>query len=236
MTYLEGEVLSVASIAKPAGWWTGNVVKYDTIIKVDSQSGLKPGMSTTVELFLAEHKNVLTIPVAAVVEQTDGFYCWVKAGENTQRRRLELGDSNDQFIVVNSGLAEGDEVVLNPIDLIDEAQAEALKPRRDRKEADESKAAGVMTSDKTMEASRPGKSQPQASDKKPNDQQAMKAMVNQILEDGDKNKDGVLTKDEFDEKSKPHFEQTDANSDGKVDAAELGAGLKRMMEAAKGQK
>ena len=44
------------------------------------------------------------------------------------RRELELGDSNDQFIVVTGGLEAGDEVVLNPRAHIDEAQAAALKP------------------------------------------------------------------------------------------------------------
>ena len=132
-TYLDGEVLSVASIAKPPGWWTGNVVKYDTIIGVDSQSSLKPGMSATVELFLARYNDVLMIPVAAVVEQEDGFFCWVKTGDGTQRRGLELGDSDDQFIIVNSGLKEGDEVVLNPIAYVDEARVEALKPKRSEK-------------------------------------------------------------------------------------------------------
>ena len=56
---LDGEVLSVASMAAPAGWWNGNMVKYETIIKVDTQSALKPGMSTNVQIILAQHENVL---------------------------------------------------------------------------------------------------------------------------------------------------------------------------------
>ncbi|MEM9589567.1 MAG: hypothetical protein AAGA03_19950, partial [Planctomycetota bacterium] len=50
---LEAEVTSVASVAQPAGWWTGNVVKYDTIIKLPETPGLKPGMSAAVEIVLA---------------------------------------------------------------------------------------------------------------------------------------------------------------------------------------
>jgi len=129
---LDGEVSSVAPVTRPAGWWTGNVVKYDTIIKLPSVPGLKPGMSAEVEVILARHENVLTIPVAAVVETAQGDFCWVRTTEGArQRRTLQLGDTNDNFIVVKAGLEEGDEVVLDPLASIEEAQTLALTPRDD---------------------------------------------------------------------------------------------------------
>ena len=67
---LEGEVSSVASVTEPAGEWNGYVVKYETIVKLPSVPGLKPGMSAEVEVILALYENVLMIPVAAVVETT----------------------------------------------------------------------------------------------------------------------------------------------------------------------
>jgi len=124
---LSGEVTSVASVAQPAGWWTGNVVKYDTIIELPSVEGLKPGMSAEVEVIMARHENVLTVPAAAVVETEQGYACWVETAEGTQRRRLRLGDHNDMFLVVEAGLKEGDDVVLNPLAFIEEAQTEAAK-------------------------------------------------------------------------------------------------------------
>jgi len=42
-----------------------------------------------------------------------------------------------------------------------------------------------------------------------------------ILKIADKNEDGKLTKDEYDEKHKPYFEKNDANGDGKVCKVEL---------------
>ena len=122
---LEAKVSTVAAVTKPAGWWTGNVVKYDTIIELPSVEGLKPGMSAEVEVILARHEDVLTIPVAAVVETEEGDFCWVKTAAEPQRRPVQLGDSNDVFIVVEGGLKEGDEVVLNPTALIEEAQEAA---------------------------------------------------------------------------------------------------------------
>lgn len=123
---IDAEVTSVASVARPAGWWTGNVVKFDTIIELHAAKGLKPGMSAEVEIILKELPNVLTIPVGAVVETAEGDFCWVKTVERIQRRSLQLGDSNDVFIEVKAGLKEGDKVVLNPLAHIEEAQQEAL--------------------------------------------------------------------------------------------------------------
>ena len=120
---LYGVVSYVSSVAPPAGWWTGNIVKYDAIIKLPSVESLKPGMSAEVEVIMARHKNVLMIPVAAVIENEQGSFCWVGTAEKAQRRSLQLGDSNDAFIVVESGLQEGDQVVLKPAAVIEEAQA-----------------------------------------------------------------------------------------------------------------
>lgn len=120
---LSARVSSVAAITKPAGWWTGNVVKYDTIVELPDVEGLKPGMTAEVKVIIAEHTDVVKIPVAAVVQTEEGDFCWVQTGEETQKRPLTLGDSNDVFIVVEQGLKEGDKVVLNPIAMLKEAEA-----------------------------------------------------------------------------------------------------------------
>ena len=125
---LDAKVSEVAAVARPAGWWTGNVVKYDTIISLPkSDTYLRPGMSAEVEVILADHKDVITIPVGAVVETQTENLCWVKTENGVQRRALSLGESNDVFILVNDGVAEGEEVVLNPRAFIEEAKNEMLK-------------------------------------------------------------------------------------------------------------
>ena len=124
---LDAEVSNIATVARPAGWWTGNVVKYDTIIDLPDAKNLRPGMSAEVEVILADHKDVITIPVGAVVETQTENLCWVKSESNVERRAITLGDSNEVFIVVTDGLAEGEEVVLNPRAFIEEAKNEMLK-------------------------------------------------------------------------------------------------------------
>lgn len=131
---VHGEVTTVATMSKPTGWWAQNLVKYDTVVKLEEKPGLKPGMSTAVEIIIAQHEDVLSVPVAAVVEDDKVFWCWVQTKTGPVKRELKLGDSNDQFIVVESGLAEGEDVVLNPLDLLDEAQRDALETKQQEKE------------------------------------------------------------------------------------------------------
>lgn len=124
---LEATVSSVSTVASPAGWWTGNVVKYETIIALPPEEGLKPGMSAEIEIILARHEDVLSVPVAAVVETKKGDFVWVKTEEGLQRRVLKLADTNDVFIVVEGGLVEGEQVVLNPVAFVAEAQSAVLE-------------------------------------------------------------------------------------------------------------
>ena len=126
---LKGEVSSVASVTQPAGWWTGNVVKYDTIVSLPPEEGLKPGMSAEVEVILATYEDVLTIPVVAVAETSEGPTCWVKhPNGEAEKRLLTLGDNNGMFMIVEEGVEEGEDVILNPLALVEDAQEDALKP------------------------------------------------------------------------------------------------------------
>ena len=171
---LEGEVSSVASVTEPAGEWNGYVVKYETIVKLPSVPGLKPGMSAEVEVILARYENVLTIPVAAVVETTQGDFCWIKTAEGAKRRSLKLGDTNDVFTVVEAGLQEGDEVVLHPF-AFKEAQALAMKPHDEEKplEPDSTEPSGADTKSKSPDKSNKQKSKPQGIKPKQMDSQSV---------------------------------------------------------------
>ena len=120
-----GEVTFVAAVAKPAGWWTGNVVKYDAIVSLPVREGLRPGMSAEVEIILDRHQNVLTIPTNACIETQAGFVCWVQTESGVERRSVQLGDSSDMFIVVHDGVEEGDDVILDPLANVADAQREA---------------------------------------------------------------------------------------------------------------
>ncbi|MEX2185198.1 MAG: hypothetical protein WD875_00320 [Pirellulales bacterium] len=194
-------------------------------------------MSAEVEIVMARHENVVAVPVAAVVEHEKKFSCWVKDGEGCARRWLELGDTNDQFIVVEAGLKEDDEVVLNPLAFIDDAQREAMKPLGESQDESNGKAKPDAKAD-AAESKQPGEdaASPDAaakpsSDAKGGSGKPAKISGEQLVKLADKNGDGVLTIDEYAEKDRQHFAATDANGDGKVDASEAQAAIERFLGA-----
>jgi HlyD family secretion protein len=220
---LEGEVATIAEVTRPAGWWTGNMVKYDTEIGVEPLPGLKPGMSAVVDIMLSEYVDVLKIPVAAIVETSEGFLCWVMTDEGAQKRLIELGDTNDEFTIVSAGLREGEAVVLNPTTFVDEAQREAIRPAADADPAEERKAIAEKRKEKSADQSDPSDDSKKATVKAKSAAQGTGA---KIIAAGDKNDDGVLTEEEFEEKDRANFPKVDSNSDGKVTASELDAAIK----------
>lgn len=124
---LQGEISYVSPVTRPAGWWTGNVVKYDVIVQLPETEALKPGMTAEVEVVLARHEDVLLLPVTSVVATDAGRYCWVKTPSGVQRRAVQMGDSNNDFVQVTAGLQEGDEVAVDPLAFIEEAQLAAAQ-------------------------------------------------------------------------------------------------------------
>ncbi|MGB7329728.1 MAG: hypothetical protein WBD31_32940, partial [Rubripirellula sp.] len=101
---IAAEVGDVASVAKPASWWTGNVVKYDTVVSLPSEAGMRPGMSAEVEIVLARHSDVVIVPAAACIETAQGFACWVQQPSGATRRTLDIGDSSNMFLLVREGI------------------------------------------------------------------------------------------------------------------------------------
>ncbi|MEO1614751.1 MAG: hypothetical protein AAFV88_02815 [Planctomycetota bacterium] len=123
--WMPAEVTFVASVAKPASWWTGNVVKYDAIVSLPSEGGMRPGMSAEVKIVITSHEDVLLVPAAACIETENGCACWVQQENGPQRRSLDIGDTSDLFLWVREGLTNGEPVILDPLANVPEAQVEA---------------------------------------------------------------------------------------------------------------
>ncbi len=120
---LPGRLVRIANQPAPPDFRTGNIKQYPTVIAVEGTAeGLRPGMTARCEVVVTHLSDVLTIPVAAVLEHGGEYVCWVATAIGPQRRPLALGTANDTNVEVQDGLSEGEKVIVNPRATVAEAR------------------------------------------------------------------------------------------------------------------
>jgi RND family efflux transporter MFP subunit len=109
-----GKVLKKAPLADPEEWLNPDLKVYATDVSIEGRhEALKTGMTGKVEVIIDELHDVLYVPIQSVVTVGNDKVCYV-AGSPAQRREVETGLFNDNFVEVKSGLQEGERVLLNP--------------------------------------------------------------------------------------------------------------------------
>ncbi|MCP4589595.1 MAG: HlyD family efflux transporter periplasmic adaptor subunit [bacterium] len=111
---LEGKVTKIAPLADSQNMWLNPELKeYQTEITLNSNGfDLKPGVTARVEIIVEEVKDVLAVPVQAAVTKQGHRFVFRGSGASPEPVEVELGRSNDEFVEVQKGLAEGDTVRL----------------------------------------------------------------------------------------------------------------------------
>jgi RND family efflux transporter MFP subunit len=88
---------------------SNNVVSYPvTIVVKQSAPGIRPGMTATAEVVIAQVQGVITVPSRAVT----GSFVTVKQGGNDVRTQVATGLVGDSTTEIVSGLQPGEQVVL----------------------------------------------------------------------------------------------------------------------------
>lgn len=115
---LTGEVSKVGVLPDSQNRWLNPDLKvYLTTITVDgTQDWAKPGMSAKVEILVDTISNCVYVPVQAVSPDGDRQVCFLPHGAKPERREVQIGGFNDEFIEIKSGLKEGELVLLKAPD------------------------------------------------------------------------------------------------------------------------
>ena len=96
---------------------------YSTVVTIDQEvEQLKPGMTAVVQIHVDHLRDVLAIPVQAIMQISNKTWVYVQEKGRPTRRAVELGVTNDRFVQIQNGLSLGDQVVLNPTAIADSAQ------------------------------------------------------------------------------------------------------------------
>jgi HlyD family secretion protein len=110
---VEGHVVSVAHL--PARNWLNDVPYFLTHVQLDTfPRGLLPGMTAEVAIATTHRDDVLAVPPEALTFEHGHDICYVASEDGLERREVKLGEATRDLVEVSEGLEEGEQVVLDP--------------------------------------------------------------------------------------------------------------------------
>ena len=115
-TILDGEVSKVGVLPDSQNRWMNPDLKvYVTTITIDgTYDWIKPGMSAKVEILVDHLNDVVYVPIQSIAPSEGKQVCYVVHGLKLDKREVEIGQFNDEFIEIKKGLKEGEKVLLRP--------------------------------------------------------------------------------------------------------------------------
>lgn len=104
---LEGIVSDVTPLSK------NGVISFSVKLTEDNHKRLRSGLKTDVYVMNAVKDDVLRIANSSYYVGKGEYELFVVNGDQLLKRKVQLGDSNFEYVEVVSGLQEGDEVVVS---------------------------------------------------------------------------------------------------------------------------
>jgi HlyD family secretion protein len=245
-----GVVTQVALVPISGSWPNPDRKEYTAQIKLTDEgldaSGLKPGMTADVEILSDRLDSALQVPSQACVERGGRYFAWVvEDGDELRRHEVTVGKSNEAASEVLAGLAEDDEVVLNPRSALPREIAllelEVLAAAEAANQWDRPKSA--TPADKPVESDRPERSSgetatgPIAAAKIDAQQPGQPesgdsiAVFNRL----DQNGDAKVTESELPDRMKRVLSRMDTNGDKAIDRDEWKKGAKAWTQQSEGR-
>jgi HlyD family secretion protein len=136
-TVLEGEVTKVGVLPDSQDRYMNPDLKvYNTVITINgTYDWVKPGMSARVEILVNKLDDVVYVPVQAISPSDGKQICYVAGSFKPERREVDIGDFNDEFIEIKHGLKEGERVLLRLPDGVESGGSGNGNPAKEPKPA-----------------------------------------------------------------------------------------------------
>lgn len=110
---IKGSIKSIARVGESHKDFDMKVFK--VIIHLDkTNEGLKPAMTSNNDIILANSDNVISVPLNTVFKENGSKYVYLKTSDSIRKQEIKTGFENEQYVLVEEGLNEGDLVVLEP--------------------------------------------------------------------------------------------------------------------------
>lgn len=124
---LTGKVVKVANVGEQKPNSDSKVYEV-TILINESDSLLRPAMTTSNTISIKSYADCVYVPLEAIHSQGDTLNFLVVAdGFDFVKKEVKVGDANDQYAVVTEGISEGVKVALNLTPAITRKPVQYLK-------------------------------------------------------------------------------------------------------------
>lgn len=99
-----------------AGNWFSNVKEYGTFVEIINPppNKLRPGLTAEVQIFVEQLDDAVQVPVQAILEHGGQHFCLTYTQHKLTAVEVEVGSTNEKFVVLKRGLDKGAEVLVNP--------------------------------------------------------------------------------------------------------------------------
>ncbi|MEL7563538.1 MAG: efflux RND transporter periplasmic adaptor subunit [Dehalobacterium sp.] len=123
---VEGKVITVAPKAD------STTMGYPAEIEVANPDGeIKPGMAVKINLFTGTLKNIVIVPVDAVIERDGQHIVYIVENDIAKEVFVEIGAANDTQIEITEGLTEGQNIVVIGNKLLSDEQQVKIVTEQD---------------------------------------------------------------------------------------------------------
>jgi len=122
-----GKVTEVANVGEQLPNSNAKVFEVSILIN-EFDSILRPSMTSKNTIMTSSINNVMFVPIEAVVSNDSTTYVFRKDGSRIIKQQVIAGESNDNEIIIRTGVNENDEILLMPPENADKIKLTELPP------------------------------------------------------------------------------------------------------------
>lgn len=112
-TIIKGSIKTIARVGEDHKDFDMKVFK--VVIHLDNTNeGLKPAMTSNNDILLTNSDDAISVPLISVFKERGIKYVYLKTQDSIKKQEIKTSFENEQYILVEEGLKEGDLVVLEP--------------------------------------------------------------------------------------------------------------------------
>lgn len=129
-----GKVIAISNNTRLEGT-IGNIrpeiengmIKFDVFLEQNNHPDLRPNLSMELQIITAEKLNVLRLPDGPFFDGSRQLEVLRVEGNNAYKTRIQTGLNNFEYVEIESGLKEGDEVIISDVSKVIHLEAIKLK-------------------------------------------------------------------------------------------------------------